>query len=99
MARAIRYHPLFECDVVEAANWYDGRSQGLGGVFSGKVKIATEAVLRHPERFVATNAGLRYVRVKRFPFIVLFHADDTEVLLLGVLHTARSIEKWKVSRR
>jgi hypothetical protein len=33
MDRPVRYHPLFDCDVREAAGWYDRRSAGLGDAF------------------------------------------------------------------
>jgi len=43
--------------------------------------------------------------VKRFPYIVLFDVTflfdvtESELLFLGVLHTARSIEKWREERQ
>ena len=33
MDRRVRYHSLFDCDVREAARWYDQRSAGLGDAF------------------------------------------------------------------
>lgn len=98
MDRRIRYHPLFDCDVREAANWYDRRSTGLGDTFVQNAKTATETIISHPSRFSATASGLRYVRIAKFPYIVLFHVDDEELFLIGVLHTARSIDKWKETR-
>jgi hypothetical protein len=98
MDRSVRYHPLFDCDVIEAANWYDDRSAGLGDAFAANVRAATELVIADPERFGRTDLGLRYARVERFPYLVLFDVTDSELLLLGVLHTARSIEKWRRDR-
>lgn len=98
MDRRVRYHPLFDCDVIQAANWYDDRSAGLGDAFSANARIATESVIADPERFGRTHVGLRYARVERFPYIVVFDLTDSELLLLGVLHTARSIEKWRQDR-
>lgn len=51
-----------------------------------------------PNRFTSLAGGIRYARVQRFPYIVLFDSDDEELRLLGVLHTARSIEKWREQR-
>jgi hypothetical protein len=51
MARAIRYHPLFDCDVREAAGWYDRRSAGLGDVFVDLVAQTVADVIADPERF------------------------------------------------
>lgn len=95
MPRKLRYHPLFDCDVREAAYWYDRRSEGLGDAFVGCVEACVDQIRSDPERFVKLPDGCRYLRVKRFPYVVLFTLLDTELLLLGVLHTARSRSKWR----
>jgi toxin ParE1/3/4 len=95
MARPIRYHPLFECDVREAAGWYDRRSRGLGDTFVNLVARSTDDILTRPESFAVGPSGCRCVRVPRFPYVVLFDISDEELLMLGVLHTARSMEKWR----
>jgi len=95
MDRNIRYHPLFDCDVREAAGWYDRRSPGLGDAFIDLVRKCVADVIADPERFAVSPAGCRYKRVPRFPYVVLFDVTDPELLMLGVLHTARSMEKWK----
>lgn len=98
MARSLRYHSLFECDVREAAGWYDRRSVGLGDAFVELVRQATNEVIVDPDRFATLTRGVRYARVERFPYLVLFESDDEELRILGVLHTARSIEKWREQR-
>ena len=95
MARTLRYHPLFDCDVREAAGWYDRRSQGLGDAFIDLVRQTTGDVISDPERFAVSPSGCRYARVSRFPYVVLFDLTHQELNLLGVLHTARSMEKWR----
>lgn len=95
MARTIRYHPLFDSDVREAAGWYDRRSPGLGDAFVDLVRQCVADILADPERFALSPSGCRYVRLPRFPYVVLFDFADNELLILGVLHTARSIEKWR----
>jgi toxin ParE1/3/4 len=95
MDRKLRYHPLFDCDVREAAGWYDRRSPGLGDAFAGLVRECVSDVIADPQRFGLSPSGCRYVRVPRFPYVVLFDADDNEIRMLAVLHTARSMEKWR----
>ena len=95
MAKHLRYHPLFDCDVREAAAWYDRRSPGLGDAFVDMVRKRVADVIADPERFALSPAGCRYVRLRRFPYVLLFDVADSELLILGVLHTARSIEKWR----
>jgi toxin ParE1/3/4 len=95
MARALRYHPLFDCDVREAAWWYDRRSAGLGDAFVDQVSQCVAEIIADPERFAIGPSGCRYVRVSRFPYVVLFDVVADELLIFGVLHTARSMEKWR----
>ena len=95
MAKAIRYHPLFECDVREAAGWYDQRSSGLGDAFVDLIAECVAEVRANPYRFAVSSAECRYIKVPRFPYVVLFDVVDDELLMFGVLHTARSMEKWR----
>jgi hypothetical protein len=95
MARTIRYHPLFECDVREAAGWYDRRSSGLGDAFVDLVSQCVAEIIADPERFGMSSSGCPYARIDRFPYVVLFDRTEQELLFLGVLHTARSMEKWR----
>ena len=94
MARRIRYHPLFDCDVIGAANWYDDRSPGRGDAFTTNVRLAVEAAIVDPMRHSRTPLGLHYYRVDRFPYYVLYHVAVDQQLFVGVLHTSRSIKKW-----
>lgn len=59
---------------------------------------ATNEVIADPNRFSTLTHGVRYARVQRFPYLVLFELEDEELRVLGVLHTARSIEKWRDQR-
>lgn len=95
MDRQLRYHPLFECDVREAADWYSNRSDGLGEAFIAQVESRIADVIAQPDRFAKTSTGCRYVRIPRFPHILLFELLDHEIIFLGVMHTARSADKWR----
>jgi len=95
MARSLRYHPLFDCDVREAAGWYDRRSAGLGDVFVDLVSQCVADIISDPQRFAIGPTGCRYIRVPRFPYVILFDVVDEELLMFAVLHTARSMEKWR----
>jgi plasmid stabilization system protein ParE len=99
MDRNLRYHPLFECDVREAACWYDRRSIGLGDAFADAVNDAVAKAASNPEHFAAAEEGLRNVRVKRFPYVVIFDFSGDDIMFLSVLHTARSMEKWRERSR
>lgn len=98
MRKSVRYHPLFDADVIDAANWYDARALGLGDAFVQNVRQSVDSISDDPTRFAESHPGLRYQRVHRFPYIILFTVTESELLILGALHTARSIDKWKTER-
>jgi hypothetical protein len=95
MTRRIRYHPLFDCDVRDAEGWYEQRSEGLGREFVEKVRERVNQVIAEPERFGTLSPGCRYVRLAKFPYVLLFQLLHDDLVFLGVLHTARSPEKWR----
>ena len=98
MARSVRYHPLFESDVRNAADWYDGRSPGLGTDFVFRVRATVDRLLADPARHSTAEFGIRYLPVERFPYIVFYDLTEVEVLVVGVMHTSQESEKWFANR-
>lgn len=94
MAHKITYHRLFTRDVVEAADWYDERSPGRGKLFADAVDDCAGKIANDPHRFGRLPMGLRYARVLKYPYVILFEFENDVIFMWGVLHTARSMEKW-----
>lgn len=99
MARSTRYHPLFESDVINAAAWYDGRLQGLGSDFVARVQKTVTQMIEDPNRRTSAEYGVRYWAVERFPYVVFYDLSDSELLILGVMHTSQEPQKWLPIRR
>ena len=98
MSRAIRYHPLFEADVIGAAAWYDARNPVIGSAFIAEVSRAVDQLIRDPERRNLVDFGVRYWPVSRFPFVVLYDLYGQDLFVLGVMHTAQESRKWLAER-
>jgi hypothetical protein len=99
MARSIRYHPAFASDVVQAAAWYDERQSGLGTDFVARVQNAVSDLIKAPQRRSRVDFGIRYWPVTRFPYVVFYDFTDSEILVLGVMHTSQNYEKWRARHR
>lgn len=99
MARSLRYHPLFEFDVLNSAEWYDGREPTLGSDFVIRVLTAVDQLRSDPERRTSIDYGIRYWPVERFPYVVFYDLTELEVLVLGVMHTSQDSSKWLSRRR
>ncbi len=98
MARFVRYHPGFEVDVLSAAQWYDERQQELGRDFVARVRKAALELIKDPHRRSSVDYGVRYWPVERFPYVVFYDFTDTEIILLGVMHTSQEPDKWRARR-
>ncbi len=94
MGRAVRYHPLFDSDVLEAARWYDGKDEDLGADFVERVRRSVDLLIADPERRSPAEFGVRYWSVERFPYVVFYEINDFEVLILGAMHSSRESTKW-----
>jgi len=104
MGRSLRYHPLFASDVfasdvLAAAEWYDGRLPDLGADFVTRVQRAVDRVLTDPESRTPLEFGFRCLPVQRFPYVVFYALTDTELLILGVMHTSQESGRWLSERR
>ncbi|MFN5466677.1 MAG: type II toxin-antitoxin system RelE/ParE family toxin [Pirellulaceae bacterium] len=99
MSRSLRYHPLFEHDLLSAAEWYDERNPILGDDFLVRVRGAIEDLTTDPKRRASIDFGIRYWPVQRFPYVVFYDLFDSEILILGVMHTSQEPSKWLAQRK
>ncbi|MFN9551985.1 MAG: type II toxin-antitoxin system RelE/ParE family toxin [Pirellulaceae bacterium] len=79
MSRSLRYHPLFEHDLLSAAEWYDERNPILGDDFLVRVRGAIEDLTTDPKRRASIDFGIRYWPVQRFPYVVFYDLFDSEI--------------------
>ncbi len=99
MKRPLRYHPLFADDVLGAAGWYESQGAALGGIFLDRVEEAIGLLVQDPERRGPGQFGIRYWPLRKFPFVGFYDVTTDEILIVGVMHTARDAEKWILQRR
>ena len=97
MAERLRFHPSVVSDLSEAIAWYDERSVGLGDRFRAAVDARFDDILETPELFPRAfdDLDFRFVRVLRFPYLVLYRIQKDAVFVLGVFHSASDPAKWR----
>ena len=77
-----------------AVAWYEAEQPGLGARFKNAVLSAFEAIQRHPRAYPRTYRRLRRVRVKRFPYLVLYTIDPSCLRVIAVFHGHRNPAEW-----
>ncbi len=88
------FHPEAETELNEAAEWYEGRSAGLGDRFLDAVDDARIRILRSPESWGTLRRDVRYYHLPRFPYAILFQVQAEHVLIVAVMHLSRRPEYW-----
>jgi hypothetical protein len=48
-----------------------------------------------PTRFRELEAGVRRYRVPLFPYSILYHVGEDQILILSVKHDRRSPDYWR----
>jgi len=82
--------PEAERDLAEAYEWYEAREPGLGSDFLAEVDAVFEHIETNPAMFQEAHGKVRRALTKRFPYGVFYLVDSEDLVVIGVLHTARN---------
>ena len=77
-------------DLVNAALWYETREPGLSEDLYESIGQALGAIAERPQSFPVVRKDVRRALVKRFPYAIYFRQREDRILVLAILHTARS---------
>lgn len=94
----LRIHPEATEEITEAIAWYGARSDTAAAGFIEAVESAISEVLADPNRFASYMDGARGIRVKRYPFIIVYRALGATVQVIAVAHTSRRPGYWQHRR-
>lgn len=89
MNRPLIVNPEAETDLANARAWYDLQRMGLGDEFLECVDEAFDSLRRTPDLFARVFDELRLVRVRRFPYLVVYRIDDDQITVVAVYHSRR----------
>jgi plasmid stabilization system protein ParE len=82
--------PEAQAELLEARAWYDKRSAGLGFEFARTIEAAVARALRSPFAFPRIEGEFRRVVTRRFPYSVIYHATDSELVVISFFHHRRN---------
>uniref|UniRef100_Q01SN4 Plasmid stabilization system n=1 Tax=Solibacter usitatus (strain Ellin6076) TaxID=234267 RepID=Q01SN4_SOLUE len=94
MQRSVRFHPAALRDADEAAAWYAERSVRAAARFLDELDRLIDLISDSPNRFPPFDADLRRAVFRRFPFYIVFRADELNVVVLAVAHGKRRPRFW-----
>lgn len=90
MSRSIRFVPEVEDDLINAYDWYESRSTGLGEDYLRMFNAAVHHIQKRPSLYRKVHGEVRRVLLRRFPCALYYRVDEEHVVVYGVFHCARN---------
>lgn len=95
MSRGLVLQNQAELDVDEAMSWYESERAGLGVEFLQDLNTLLERIEENPFQFPIVHTEMRRGMLRRFPYGVFFSVEDTEIVVLAIVHLHRHPDTWK----
>ena len=87
--------PEAEADLLTARDWYDQQRQGLGDSFAAAAEELIARIKASPELYPAASHGVRFGKLRRFPYVAYFRVLEDRIEVLAVLHGRRDPRVWQ----
>jgi plasmid stabilization system protein ParE len=89
------FHPAAEAEHLESIAYYESKQAGLGASYLAEFESTMSDACRAPNRYpIGEEPDVRRIRMKRFPFAVLFRESSGAVQVLAVAHNRRRPQYW-----
>ena len=91
------FHPKAKEELIEAINYYEECSPGLGLEFSEEIHSTIQRIIHFPKACFKFSKNTRRGLTKRFPFGVIyqFSEEKNEVIILAIMQLNRAPDYWK----
>ena len=99
MADRLRFHPSLVSDLGEAVDHYDAISTRLGDRFREAVDLGFDAILAQTDIYPVAFSDVRFLRLTKFPYVILFRRVKQEIMVLGVFHGSSDPRRWRERAR
>ena len=81
---------------MNARDWYERESPGLGGHFRNAVNAAVERIAANPGQFPVVHKNIRRALLRRFPYALMFVLEGEDRLtVIARFHSSRDPARWQ----
>lgn len=78
-----------------AVDWYKQQRPGLGMAFLDRVRDVFARIAANPQLHATVYQEVRKAVVQKFPYVVLYKEEASEVVVIAIFHTAREPATWQ----
>ena len=93
MVYKIEVRPLAALEIVEAYDWYELQSEGLGFSFLEELEAFYNSLLRNPANYSYFDKPVKEGRIKRFPFTVVYEIFENFIVVYSVFMAKQNPDK------
>jgi toxin ParE2 len=92
----MKYHfsPHAKRELEDATVYYDTISEALGDSFIDEFQRALSLIRRLPQAFTEFSVSTRQCQLKRFPYLIVYRLQESEIEIVTVMHMAREPKYW-----
>lgn len=92
---ALTLHPLAQCDLEAAANYFEHRGRALAGRFGADVETGFARIQQFPEGWPRHRGNLRRYPLDHFRYGIIYEFHAGECFVYGVGHLQRREGWWE----
>jgi toxin ParE2 len=89
------FHPDAVAEAAAARLWYAGHSPKAGAAFDAELDRTLVRLREAPLRWPPFGSATRKVRLRRFPFAVIYRVGLDQIQVLAVAHLHRRPGFWE----
>jgi plasmid stabilization system protein ParE len=89
------YLPEARDDIEAAYTDYEAQSTGLGERFLEAVAKAVQLIEANPVLYGEVAQGIRAAMTRRFPFVVYYREETTQIVIIAVRHGRDDPSVWQ----
>ena len=93
MAYKIEIRPLAAIEIIEAYDWYETQSEGLGLEFLIELENFYTTLQRNPDTYSYYEKPVRQGCLNRFPYTVVYEIFDTTIVVYSVFMYRQNPDK------
>lgn len=95
MSTPVILRRLAQAEFDDAADWYEQRQTGRGGLFTAAVSRVLAEIAANPDLFPEVHGDVREALVPGYPFAIYYQIEPARILVLAVFHTSRDPAIWQ----
>ena len=92
-------HEDADCELEDAADYYDRESPGLGSAFIDEVERGYGRIRSTPFAAEEVDPGIRRLVLARFPYNLFYEVYEENALILAIAHQRKRPYYWRGRRR